>query len=117
MNTATIAAPRSRPLAIALWIVQILGAAAFLAAATAKLTGQPMMIDIFARLGLGQGFRYVTAAVEAIGGTAALLLAATMAAAVLAHLTVLGGNPGPAILLLVLTGAVAWVRRGELALR
>ena len=92
----------------------------------AKLTGQPMMVDVFARLGLGQGFRYVTAIVEVIGGIgllvprfagkAALLLATTMAVAVLAHLTVLGGNPGPAIALPVLTGAIAWVRRRELAL-
>ena len=126
MTTATVPAPKSRPLTIALWIVQILCAAAFLAAATAKLTSQPMMVDIFARLGLGQGFRYVTAAVEVIGGVgllvprlaakAALLLAVTMAFALIAHLTVLGGNPGPAILLLILTGLVAWVRRREIAL-
>lgn len=126
MTTATLSTTRPRPLTIALWVVQILCAAAFLAAATAKLTGQPMMVDVFARLGLGQGFRYVTAAVEVIGGVgllvpkfagkAALLLAVTMACAVTAHLTVLGGNPAPAILLLVLTGVIAWVRRRELAL-
>ena len=122
--TTTTTAVRSRPLTIALWIVQILCAAAFIAAALAKLTSQPMMVDIFARLGLGQGFRYVTAIVELIGGVglliprfsgkAALLLAVTMAFAVLAHLTRLGGNPGPAILLLVLTSAVAWTRRSAL---
>lgn len=126
MTTATVPASRARPLTIALWVVQSLCAAAFLAAAAAKLTSQPMMVDVFARLGLGQGFRYVTAAVEVIGGVgllvprfagkAALLLAVTMTFAVLAHLTVIGGNPGPAILLLVLTGAIAWVRRRELAL-
>lgn len=126
MTTATLTAARARPLTIAIWVVQILCAAAFLAAATAKLTSQPMMVDVFARLGLGQGFRYVTAIVEVIGGIgllvprfagkAALLLAVTMAFAVLAHLTVLGGNPGPAIVLLVLTSAIAWVRRRELAL-
>lgn len=126
MTTPTLTATRARPLTIALWIVQILVAAAFLAAAATKLTDQPMMVDVFARLGLGQGFRYVTAIVEVIGGVgllvpkfagkAALLLAVTMAFAVVAHLTVLGGNPGPAILLLVLTGAIAWVRRRELAL-
>ena len=64
-----------------------------------------MMVDIFARLGLGQGFRYVTAAVEVIGGVglliprftakAALLLAVTMTCAVVAHLTVLGGKSCP----------------------
>lgn len=125
MTTTTLTASRARPLTIALWIVQILVAAAFLAAAAAKLTSQPMMVDVFGRLGLGQGFRYVTAIVEVIGaigllvskvaGKAALLLAVTMAFAVLAHLTVLGGNPGPAIGLLVLTAAIAWVRRREIA--
>lgn len=125
MTTATLTVSRTRPLTIALWVVQILCAAAFLAAALAKLTGQPMMVDVFARLGLGQGFRYVTAAVEVIGGIgllvprlagkAALLLAVTMAFALLAHLMVLGGNPGPAIGLLVLTSAIAWLRRAELA--
>lgn len=125
MTTAAIPAPRARPLTIALWIIQIVCAAAFLAAAAAKLTGQPMMIDVFARLGFGQGFRYVTAVVELIGGVgllvprfagrAALLLAVTMAFAVLAHLSRLGGNPAPAILLLVLTGAITWVRRREIA--
>lgn len=126
MSDTTLPASRSRPLSIALWVVQILCALAFLAAAAAKLTSQPMMIDVFARLGLGQGFRYVTAIVEVVGsvglvipkvaGKAALLLAITMAFALVAHLTVLGGNPGPAILLLVLTSAITWVRRGELAL-
>lgn len=125
MTTATIPASRARALIIALWIVQSLCAAAFLAAAAAKLTSQPMMVDVFARLGLGQGFRYVTAVVEVIGGIgllvprfagrAALLLATTMAFAVLAHLSVLGGNPAPAILLLVLTAAIGWVRRREIA--
>lgn len=126
MTTTTLTASRTRSLTIALWVVQIVCAAAFLAAAAAKLTGQPMMVDVFARLGLGQGFRYVTAIVEVIGGIgllvprlagkAALLLAVTMAFALLAHLTVLGGNPGPAIVLLVLTAAIAWLRRRELAL-
>lgn len=126
MSDTTLPASRSRPLSIALWVVQILCALAFLAAAAAKLTGQPMMIDVFARLSLGQGFRYVTAIVEVVGsvglvipkvaGKAALLLAITMAFALVAHLTVLGGNPGPAILLLVLTGTITWVRRRELAL-
>lgn len=126
MTTTTLTASRTRPLTIALWVVQIVCAAAFLAAAAAKLTGQPMMVDVFARLGLGQGFRYVTAIVEVIGGIgllvprfagrAALLLAVTMAFALLAHLTVLGGNPGPAIVLLVLTAAIAWLRRREIAL-
>jgi hypothetical protein len=36
-------------------------AAAFLAAAGAKLAGVPMLVDVFNQIGLGQDFRYVTA--------------------------------------------------------
>lgn len=124
MTNAATTASRSRALTIAIWIVQILCAAAFLAAALAKLASLPMMVDIFARLGLGQGFRYLTAAVEVTGGAgllisrfagkAALLLAVTMTCAVVAHLTVLGGNPAPAILLFTLTATVAWIRRRDI---
>lgn len=53
--------------------------------------------------------------VPRFAGKAALLLAVTMAFAFVAHLTVLGGNPGPTILLLVLTGGVAWVLRRDVA--
>lgn len=114
---------RPRPVTIALWIARILCAGAFLAAAAAKVSGQPAMIDMFARLGFGDGVRYVTAVVEIIGGVglliprlagkAATLLAVTMAFAVIAHLTTLGGSPVPAIVLLVLTAAIAWFRRDD----
>ena len=40
----------------------------FLAAGSAKLVGVQMMIDIFNTIGLGQWFRYVTGAIEVIGG-------------------------------------------------
>ena len=43
-----------------------------------------------------------------VGGL--VLLVAVMAGAVFTHLVVLGGNPAPAVVLLGLTGAIAWMR-------
>lgn len=51
---------------IALWVLKIVVALAFGAAALAKLTGQPMMVHEFGVLGLGQWFRYFTADVELV---------------------------------------------------
>lgn len=107
------------------WILQVLLALVFLAAAGAKLAGVPMMIQSFEQIGLGQGFRYVTAVVEIIGAIAllaprftalgALWLAATMVGATLAHLLSLHTSPAPALMLLVLSLVVAWLRRGQIA--
>jgi uncharacterized membrane protein YphA (DoxX/SURF4 family) len=44
----------------------------FVAAGAAKLSGHPMMVAEFGKIGLGQGFRYLTGATEVTG--AALLL-------------------------------------------
>lgn len=54
------------------WVLKGFLALVFLAAAAAKLSGQPMMVAEFGKIGLGQGFRYVTGATEAAG--AVLLL-------------------------------------------
>lgn len=108
---------------IAAWVLQILLAAAFLAAAGAKLAGVAMMIESFEQIGLGQGFRYVTAIVEIIGAVAllaphatvlgALWLAATMTGATFAHLLRLHTSPAPALVLLTLCLALAWLRREQ----
>jgi putative oxidoreductase len=105
-------------------VVQGILAAAFVAAATAKLIGVPMMIQVFDAIGLGQWFRIVTALVE-IAGAAALLipgfaalgalwLAVTMFFATLSHLFILHTSAAPAILLLVLNLVVVWLRREQL---
>ena len=49
---------------IALWVPQVLTAAAFLMAGFAKLSGQPMMVETFDKIGIGQWFRYVTGGIE-----------------------------------------------------
>ena len=109
------------------WTVQVLLAAAFLAAGGAKLASDPSMVAIFDQVGVGQWFRYLTGAVEITGAVlilipkaailGAALLACTMAAAVVTHLTVIGGNPLPAIVLLSLNLLVLWLRRDEVSAR
>ena len=117
--------PARRPLAKGLnitgWVLQCLAAAAFLAAGGSKLAAAPAMVEIFAKLGAGQWFRYLTGALEVIGAVAllvprtsfygAVVLAVVMAGAIVTHLAVLGGSPIPALVLLVIVGTVAWLRR------
>lgn len=104
-----------------LWALQIAGAAMFFMAGASKLMGAESMIQVFAAVGLGQWLRYVTGTLEVLGaaallvpyfaGLGALGLAAVMLAAVIAHLTVLGGNPAIALALLIGMSMVAWGRR------
>lgn len=116
--TTSVATPRIRNLAT--WALQLLLAAAFLAAGLSKLWGVPAMVELFDGIGVGQWFRYVTGLVE-IGGAAlllipglaaagAVLLAATMLGAVLTHLFLVGGSPVPALVLLALALVVLALR-------
>ena len=105
----------------ALWVLQILGAAAFLGAGGAKLAGVPQMIGVFQKVGVGQWFRYVTGILEIVGAVgllvprytfyAACLLATVMAGAIVAHLTVLGEPPTAPVVLLLIMGTIAYMRR------
>lgn len=105
----------------AVWVLQILAAAAFLGAGGAKLAGVPQMVEVFQKVGVGQWFRYVTGTLEVLGAIglliprytfyAAALLATVMVGAIISHLTVLGGSPAGPIVLLLITGTVAYMRR------
>ena len=106
---------------VGLWVLRVLLAAAFLAAGSAKLAGVQAMVEIFDKVGIGQWFRIVTGLLEMSGGIllliprltfyGAALLLTVMVGAVTAHLTVLGGNPAPALILLVLNAVTAWLTR------
>jgi putative oxidoreductase len=112
---------RGRLATAGLWILQIAVAALFLFAGTAKLTGDPMMVQLFALIGAGQWFRYVTGTIEVIGATllliprlalfGALAIAVTMVGAIITHLFVVGGNPVLPVVLLGVTGIIARARR------
>ena len=69
--TTAVVAPAGKT-NIALWVLRVLLAAMFLFAAFAKLTGNAMMVDEFATIGLGQWFRIFTGLVEIVGAVALL---------------------------------------------
>jgi putative oxidoreductase len=116
--------PPSKVLHLTLWMVQVLAAAVLCIAGGTKLAGADMHIAMFEKIGLGQWFRYVTGGLEVLGAilllvptTAAMgavLLAAIMVGAMATHLFVIGGNPVPATVLLLMTLAVAWYRWPQL---
>jgi putative oxidoreductase len=119
----TIDGPAGRVRTITLWILQVTVALAFLAAGGSKLAGAEQMVGVFAKIGLGQWFRYLTGLLELAGAIglfipryafyAAGLLMLVMAGAIFAHLTVLGGSPLPPIVLLLLSAAIAYLRKLE----
>ena len=121
ITTDALPAAPSKGRLITLWILSGLVALAFLAAAGAKLAGVPAMVEEFDKVGFGQWFRYFTALLEVTGAIgllisryafyAAVLLAVVMVGAITAHLTVLGGSPAPALVLLILTAIIAYLRK------
>jgi putative oxidoreductase len=124
MSLAT-ASTSPRWTSISLWVVRGLLALAFVGAGGAKLYGVPMMVQEFEHIGLGQGFRYLTGALEVLGALliltpslaafGALLLIGIMIGATITHLFVIGGTAVPALVLLALSAIVAYAKRGQLA--
>ena len=108
---------------IVLWVAQLALAVMFLFAGGSKLIGVPAMIDLFAAIGLGQWFRYVTGAIEISAAVAllipsgapfgAILLVPTMVGAAIANVS-LGQSPAVPVVLLLVAAAVAWTRRNQL---
>ena len=106
---------------ITLWTLSGLVAVAFIGAGGTKLAGVPAMVEMFAKVGLGQWFRYVTGLLELAGAIgllipryafyAAVLLAIVMVGAVIAEVTVIHDSPVPPAVLLVLSGIIAWLRK------
>jgi putative oxidoreductase len=108
---------------IALWTLQILGAAMFAMAGFGKLSGNEMHVGLFEAIGIGQWFRYFTGVVElgsailllvpALSGVGALLLSGTMVGAIATHLFIVGGSFAmPAVLLIAMLG-VAYGRKDQ----
>jgi putative oxidoreductase len=112
---------------IALWVLQVLLAAAFISAGWPKLAGAQMMVQMFDQIGAGQWFRYVTGTIEVgsailflipgMAGIAAILLICTMAGAILTHLTILHSPPTGPVILLALAAIVLWGRWSQVAQR
>jgi putative oxidoreductase len=117
--------PRSsRAKNVALWGLQIVTTAAFLMAGFGGLFGQPMMVETFDKIGIGQWFRYVTGCIEIASAillliprltpVGAALLVCTMTGAVLTHLVLIGGSPVAALVLLCFAAIILWGRFGTL---
>jgi uncharacterized membrane protein YphA (DoxX/SURF4 family) len=108
---------------VVVWVLQIAAAGMFLMAGFSKLSGNEQMVGMFEAIGVGQWFRYLTGTLEVAGaillliprtsGLGALMLVGVMAGAVMTHLFIVGGSPLMAIILLVVTGFVAWRRRQQ----
>jgi putative oxidoreductase len=111
---------RSRVVTVIVWVLQILAAAVFLSAGGSKLLGAAAMIQLFDAIGAGQWFRYVTGAIEvssaillllpsrAVFGS--ILLAGTMAGAILTHLVILHSSPAGPVVLLIVVVIITWLR-------
>ena len=105
---------------ILIWVLSILEAALFLSVGIPKILSVPIMVTEFGKIGLGQWFRYLTGILEIIGaigllipkysGYAALLLCAIMVGAVITILKVLGGPPTLPIVVLIVSGIIAYFR-------
>src|SRR5580692_12209122 len=105
---------------IVLWMLQGLTAVAFLMAGFAKLSGQPTMVEMFAKISLGQWFRYLTGSIEVASAILLLvpkltpvgagLLVCTMSGAVITHLVKIGGSPVRAIVLGCFAAIILWGR-------
>jgi putative oxidoreductase len=123
LGAAVDANEGSRARTIVLWTLQVIAAGAFVASGIPKLLGVPAMVQMFDAIGIGQWFRYLTGTVEVVSGLlllapslalfGAIALAATMIGAIVTHLFIVGGSPAPAIVLLLLTSAIAWMRRSR----
>jgi putative oxidoreductase len=86
----TTTALPSRSLSITLWVLRILVAALFLFASFMKLSGQPMMLQEFDTVGLGQWFRYFTGCLEFVGAIAVLVPSVSFLGAILLLLVDIG---------------------------
>src|SRR3982075_2699358 len=114
VTTNVLPAASGKGRLITLWTLSGLVALAFIGAGGGKLAGTAVMVELFDKVGLGQWFRYFTGLVEVAAGIgllipryafyAAVLLAVVMIGAIIAHVTILGGSPAPAVALFVLSG-------------
>ncbi len=121
ITTSALPAASVRGRLITLWILSGFAALLFIGAGSAKLAGTAVMVDLFGKVGLGQWFRYFTGLLEVGAGIglllsrfafyAAVLLAVVMAGAFIAHVTVLGSSPAAPLVLFVLTGVIAYLRK------
>lgn len=117
--TTTTVKTQNRATNVVLWIVQVITALGFLAAAAGKLTGDPQITATFDAIGFGDWFRYLIGVLEVAGaialfvprlvGLAGLAFVALMVGATITQV-VIGQSVVAPLFLLVLSVVVAWGR-------
>jgi uncharacterized membrane protein YphA (DoxX/SURF4 family) len=125
---ATRQASASRVGNVGLWVLQAVLAFQFAGGGLLKLSGAPVMAELFADIGAGQWLRYLVGALEVAGavgllvprlsGPAALGLAGLMVGATATNLFVIGESPWLPIGLLLASILVArgrWTQTRVLA--
>jgi putative oxidoreductase len=124
MSTTMTTTRRVRPGIVALWVGQVALAASFAMAGLPKVAGDPVMVDLFDSIGVGQWLRYVIGALELAGalgllvprlcGPAALGLTALMAGATVTNIFVIDASPAIPIAYLLVAAVIAWFRRSAI---
>lgn len=109
-----------RALTIALWVLQLLVAFQFAGGGWFKLSGAPVMVDMFATIGAGQWFRVLVGTLEIAGaiglliprmaGLAALGLSGLLVGAIATNLFILNADPWLPIGMLLMCALIAWGR-------
>ncbi|MDA2814478.1 DoxX family protein [Nocardiopsis sp. RSe5-2] len=117
---------RGTALTVVSWVLQVIGAGLFLLMGFGKVAGWPDFITTFENIGAGQWLRYFVGVAELAGGIGVLIprlaglaasgLTLVVVGAALTHLVILqdSGWVLP-VVLIVLMGALAWIRRAETA--
>jgi uncharacterized membrane protein YphA (DoxX/SURF4 family) len=121
-----LAAPERAPtFDVTGWVLRIAACAVFVGVGLTKFASESLWVKLFARIGLGDWFRYLTGALQVTGGllfliprtvyVALALAGVTMVGAIIVHLFVLDTGVGGAVIplaLLIFIVAVA-VRRPD----
>jgi uncharacterized membrane protein YphA (DoxX/SURF4 family) len=113
-----------RAITIGLWILQVLVAMQLAGAGLFKLSGDPVMVEMFTTIGSGQWLRLLVGTLELVGaigllvprtaGLAALGLGGVMLGAILTNLLILDAAPWFPMGLLLCCALIAWGRWPQL---
>jgi len=125
-HATTVEPVPSRIAAFTTWLLRVAIAIAFLSFGSQKFAPTGMWVRIFAQIGVGQWFRYLTGTMQIAGAVLVLmpptalvgvgLLACTMLGATLARITVLHAPsntpiPGAILVVLLAIGVAEYHRR------
>ncbi|MER7244348.1 DoxX family protein [Kribbella sp. NPDC000426] len=123
MSTATTTTRRVRPGVVVLWVTQVVLAWMCVMASLPKLTGDPVMVELFDTVGAGQWLRYAVGALELAGaigllvprlcGLAALGLTMLLVGATVTNIA-LGASPAIPVGYLLVAAVIAWFRRDSI---